>query len=198
MKLPKDFKFLINELEKLPGLGPKSAMRLAIHLIQDKESNALALASAMSQAKKNTRYCKVCGAFSDDEICEICADGQRDHTKICIVENIVDLLAIERAGFFNGLYHVLGGVVSPLEGIDETEINLESLYSRLENVEEIIFALPSSIEADATFLIMKERIEEVNSTTNLSKVAIGLPVGSNIDYADNLTLIRSFENRVGA
>jgi recombination protein RecR len=197
MKLPKDFKFLINELEKLPGLGPKSAMRLAIHLIQDKDSNAIALASALSQAKKNTRYCKNCGALSDDEICEICSSHDRDHSKICVVENIVDLLAIERAGFYNGLYHVLGGVVSPLDGVDESEINLEGLYRRLDRIAEIIFALPSSIEADATFLIMRERIEEVNPGIKLSKVAIGLPVGSNIDYADNLTLIRSFENRVG-
>jgi recombination protein RecR len=198
MKLPKDFKFLINELEKLPGLGPKSAMRLAIHLIQDKESNAIALASALSQSKKNTKYCKFCGAFSDEDMCEICSSHERDRSKICIVENIVDLLAVERAGFYNGLYHVLGGVVSPLDGIDESEINLEGLYTRLDRAEEIIFALPSSIEADATFLIMQERILEVKPNIKLSKVAIGLPVGSNIDYADNLTLIRSFENRVGS
>jgi recombination protein RecR len=198
MKLPRDFKFLINELEKLPGLGPKSAMRLAIHLMQSKDSNAIALSSALSQAKKNTKYCKQCGALTDDEICEICSDSERDMAKICVVENIVDLLAIERAGFYSGLYHVLGGVISPFEGVDESEINLESLFPRLKVVTEIIFALPSSIEADATFLIMKDRIEEIRSGLKLSKVAIGLPVGSNIDYADSLTLIRSFENRFGA
>ncbi len=198
MKLPRDFKFLINELEKLPGLGPKSAMRLALYLMQSKDSNAIALSTALSQAKKNTRYCKQCGALSDDEVCEICSDETRDGTKICVVENIVDLLAIERAGFYSGLYHVLGGVISPFEGVDESEINLEGLYSRLNKVNEIIFALPSSIEADATFLIMKDRIEETHSNARLSKVAIGLPVGSNIDYADSLTLIRSFENRFGA
>ncbi len=198
MKLPKDFKYLINELEKLPGLGPKSATRLAIHLVQDRESNALALANALNLAKKNTKYCKLCGAFSDSELCEICSNFERDHARICVVENIVDLLAFERAGFYNGLYHVLGGVVSPLEGVDESEINLNALYERLDQVQEIIFALPSSIEADATFLIMKERVLELNPAIELTKVAIGLPVGSNIDYADNLTLIRSFENRVGA
>lgn len=195
MRLPKDFKLLINELEKLPGLGPKSAMRLAIHLVQSKDSNAIALANSLAQAKKNTRYCKECGALSDAEICDICSDPSRDRTKTCIVESVVDLLAIERAGFYTGLYHVLGGVISPLEGVDESEINLNSLYPRLKSVEEVIFALPSSIEADATFLTMKEKIDELYPDIKLTKVAIGLPVGSNIDYADNLTLIRSFENR---
>jgi recombination protein RecR len=198
MKLPRDFKFLVNELEKLPGLGPKSAMRLALHLVQAKDSNALALSGALNQAKKNTRYCKICGALSDSPVCDICGSIERDKSQICIVENIVDLLAIERAGFYNGLYHVLGGVVSPLEGVEESDINLESLYTRLNSVKELIFALPSSIESEATFLIIKDKIGKLFPDIALSKVAIGLPVGSNIDYADNLTLIRSFENRIGS
>jgi recombination protein RecR len=196
MKLPKDFKVLISELEKLPGVGAKSATRLALHLVQAKDSNAISLANALAQAKKNTKYCKQCGALSDSDICEICSSPERDQRKICIVENIVDLLAIERAGFYEGLYHVLGGLISPLEGVDESEINMASLLNRLEGVDELIYALPSSIEADATFLILREHIQEINVNANFTKVAIGLPVGSNIDYADNLTLIRSFENRV--
>lgn len=195
MRLPRDFKLLVNELEKLPGLGQKSAMRLALHMVQSKDSNAIALANALSQAKRNTKYCTVCGALSETAVCDICSSTDRDHSKICIVENIVDLLAIERAGFFDGLFHVLGGVVSPLEGIEEEDINLSSLFKRLDGVEEMIFALPSSIESEATFLIIKERITTEFPNINLTKVAIGLPVGSNIDYADNLTLIRSFENR---
>jgi recombination protein RecR len=195
MRLPKDFKYLINELEKLPGIGSKSATRLAIHLIQAKDSNAMALSSALSSAKRNTQYCKRCGALSDSDVCEICSSNERDAMKICVVESIVDLLAIERAGFYNGLYHVLGGVISPMEGVEESDINIESLYSRLDGVQEIIFALPSSIESEATFLVIKDRVERIDPTIKLSKVAIGLPVGSNIDYADNLTLIRSFENR---
>lgn len=198
MKLPKDFKMLVNELEKLPGVGNKSATRLALHLIQSRDSNAIALANAISGAKRNTKYCSQCGALTDENICEICSSNERNTRKICIVENIVDLLAIERAGFYEGLYHVLGGLISPLEGIDESEINLESLMGRLENVEEIIYALPSSLEADATFLVIKEKVEDVKPNISFTKVAIGLPVGSNIDYADSLTLIRSFENRVGS
>lgn len=197
MHLPKDFKYLVNELEKLPGLGPKSAMRLALYLVQSKDSNAIALASSLGQAKKHTRYCTICGALSDSEVCEICSDSKRDHSKICIVESIVDLLAIERAGFYHGLYHVLGGVISPLEGIDESQINLESLYKRLDEVDELVYALPSSIESDATFLVIKDAVQRLKPSIQLSKFAIGLPVGSNLDYADNLTLIRSFENRVG-
>lgn len=198
MRLPKNFRLLMSEIEKLPGVGPKSAMRLAIHLIGDKESNALALANALAQAKKNTKHCKQCGALTEDVLCEICTDPSRDSSRLCIVESVVDLLAIERTGFYKGLYHVLGGVISPLEGVDESQINLDSLLGRVGSVEEIIYALPSSIEADATFLILKDKVEKTKAQILFSKVAIGLPVGSNIDYADNLTLIRSFENRVGS
>ncbi|MFW5720227.1 MAG: recombination mediator RecR [Candidatus Dojkabacteria bacterium] len=196
MKLPRDFKVLVNELEKLPGVGHKSATRLALFLVQAQDSNALSLAQSLQEAKKNLRYCEACGALSDEAVCEICAGYDRDRTKICIVENIVDLLAVERTGFYNGLYHVLGGVISPLEGVDETSINLESLFPRLDAVNEVIYALPSSIEADATFMVIKERIHAGNPDIQISKVAIGLPIGSSIDYADDLTLIRSFENRI--
>ncbi len=196
MKLPRDFKVLVNELEKLPGVGHKSATRLALFLVQAQDSNALSLAQSLHEAKKNLRYCEECGALSDEAVCEICAGYDRDHTKICIIENIVDLLAVERTGFYNGIYHVLGGVISPLEGVDETSINLESLFPRLDAVTEVIYALPSSIEADATFMVIKERILAGNPDIQISKVAIGLPIGSSIDYADDLTLIRSFENRI--
>lgn len=196
MKLPKDFKNLVNEIEKLPGVGSKSAMRLALHLVQDRESNANSLASALTSAKKCIRYCSVCGALSDDEICDICSDPERNQEKICVVESIVDMIAIERAAFYDGVYHVLGGVISPLEDIDDSQINLESLYSRLKNAKELIFSLPSSVESDATFLIIREEALKINPELKMTKVAIGLPIGSNIDYADSLTLIRSFENRI--
>lgn len=196
MKLPRDFKNLVNELEKLPGLGPKSALRLGLFLIESKDSNASALAMSLVNAKKNLKYCEECGSLSDDQICEICSSNERDHSRICVVENIIDMLAIERANFFDGIYHILGGVISPLDEIGEDQIALEKLLSRIEDVEEIIFALPASLEADATFLILKESICRVKPQIKFSKVAIGLPVGSNIDYADSLTLIRSFENRI--
>lgn len=196
MKLPRDFKNLVNEIEKLPGLGPKSALRLGLFLIESKDSNASALAMSLLNAKKNLKYCEECGALSDDQICEICSSHERDHSRICVVENIIDMLAIERANFFDGIYHILGGVISPLDDIGEDQIALKKLLSRIENVEEIIFALPASLEADATFLILKESICRVKPQIKFTKVAIGLPVGSNIDYADSLTLIRSFENRI--
>lgn len=196
MKLPRDFKNLVNEIEKLPGLGPKSALRLGLFLIESKDSNASALAMSLLNAKKNLKYCEECGALSDDQICEICSSHERDHSRICVVENIIDMLAIERANFFDGIYHILGGVISPLDDIGEDQIALKKLLSRIEDVEEIIFALPASLEADATFLILKESICRVKPQIKFTKVAIGLPVGSNIDYADSLTLIRSFENRI--
>lgn len=195
MKLPKVFKNLVNEIEKLPGVGQKSAMRLALSLVQDSDSNALALASALTSAKKEIEYCTVCGTLSDSEICEICSDPNRDHSRICVVESIIDMLAIERAGFYDGVYHVLGGVVSPLDNMDENNVNISGLLQRLENVEEIIFSLPSSVEADATYLIIKDAVEKAGYNPKFTRVAVGLAVGSNIDYADALTLIRSFENR---
>ncbi|GIW57538.1 MAG: recombination protein RecR [Candidatus Dojkabacteria bacterium] len=195
MKLPKDFKNLINEIEKLPGIGPKSALRLALYLVESKDANPYALASALVSAKNNIKYCKFCGALSDDDVCDICRSYDRDKTKICVVENIIDMLAIERANFFDGLYHILGGVISPLDDVTEDNIRIRELIARLDKVKEIIFSLPSSLEADATFLVLKDQIHQYNSNIKLTRVAIGLPVGANIDYADPLTLIRSFENR---
>lgn len=196
MKLPKYYKNLVNEIEKLPGFGQKSAMRLALFLITSKDSNAASLVKVLSEAMNKIQFCSVCGALSDGNICEICSSPDRDNTKICIVENIIDMLAIERANFFNGLYHVLGGVVSPLEDIQASDLNLHSLLNRLDNVVEVIYALPASVESDATFLLLKELVISKKPEIKFTKVAIGLPVGSHIDYADSLTLIRSFENRI--
>ncbi|BDQ04737.1 MAG: recombination protein RecR [Candidatus Dojkabacteria bacterium] len=195
MKLPKDFKNLVNEIEKLPGIGQKSALRLALYLVDTQDANPYALASALVRAKDNLQYCKYCGALSDNEVCEICSSSDRDKTKICVVENIIDMLAIERANFFDGLYHVLGGVISPLDDVTEDKIRIRQLIMRLDNVREVIFALPASLEADTTFLIIKEKIHQYSTNIKLTRVAIGLPVGANIDYADPLTLMQSFENR---
>jgi recombination protein RecR len=195
MKLPKEFKNLVSEIEKLPGIGNKTAMRLALYLIQSRDSNAIPLSKSIVLAKERIRKCSICGSISSEDVCDICNDSERDRSKICIVENVDDLIAIEKASFYNGLYHVLGGVVSPLDDIYENSLNIESLESRLKDVKEIIFSLPSSVEADATFLVIRDRVKAVNPNIPISKVAIGLPVGSNIDYADSLTLIRSFENR---
>lgn len=195
MKLPKVFKNLVNEIEKLPGIGQKSAMRLALSLVQDKDSNALALASALTQAKSNIDYCEICGNLAEGNLCDICADPNRDQRRICVVESVIDVLAIERAGFYDGVYHVLGGVISPLDNMDENSINIEGLIKRLNKVNEIIFSLPASVEADATFLIIKDAVQKAGFEPKFSRVAVGLAVGANIDYADSLTLIRSFENR---
>lgn len=195
MKLPREFKLLVSEIEKLPGIGSKTAMRLALFLIQSRDSNALQLAKSLEKAKSNITKCKICGSISSGEVCDICNDPERDQTKICIVENVDDLIAVEKAAFYNGLYHVLGGVVSPLDDIYESSLNIDSLVERLSSVREVIFSLPSSVEADATFLVIKDKISSLGIDVKITKVAIGLPVGSNIDYADSLTLIRSFENR---
>ncbi len=200
MLLPKSFLVLVNEIEKLPGIGSKTAFRLALHLLLSSDSNINTLAKAISDAKQNIKVCEICGnlAESDNSLCEICNDAKRDKSIICIVENIQDLIAIERTDHYNGIYHVLGGLISPVENIDESDINLDSLIKRIKDVEvrELIYAIPRSLEADATFIIIKQRLKELSIDTKLTRFATGLPVGGHIDYVDSITLIQSFENRV--
>jgi recombination protein RecR len=196
MKLPKSLKNLANEIEKLPGIGQKTAMRLAINLITNKNSNSRSLASAINEAVKNIKYCEICNNLSSEDICDICSDIHRSKSKICIVKDLIDLIAIERASFYDGVYHVLGGVISPLENIDENSISLDKLLGRLDGVDEIIFSLSPSVEADATYLIIKDLIHKKGYNPKFTKVAVGLSMGASVDYADSLTLIRSFENRL--
>lgn len=199
MLLPKSFLVLVNEIEKLPGIGSKTAFRLALHLLLSSDSNISTLAKAILDAKQNIKVCQICGNLTEsDSICEICKDAKRDKGIICIVENIQDLIAIERTDHYKGIYHVLGGLISPVENIDESDINLDSLIQRVKNVEvkELIYAIPRSLEADATFIIIKQRLKELGIKTRLTRFATGLPVGGHIDYVDNITLIQSFENRV--
>lgn len=199
MKLPKSFSVLVGELGRLPGVGKRTAMRLALFLLESKDSNAHELTKAINEAKQKVTYCKRCFAITDntDSICNICSSHDRDRDRLCVVQSVSDLLAIEDAGFYDGLYHVLGGVISPLEGISEKNLTLNKLYSTLEsdNIKEIVYALPSSVEADATLLIIKERVLQIKPDIKLSRVAIGLPIGGHLDYADDLTIIKAFENR---
>ncbi|MCX8035386.1 MAG: recombination mediator RecR [Candidatus Dojkabacteria bacterium] len=199
MVLPKSFLALVNEIEKLPGIGSKTAFRLALHLLLSSDSNISNLAKAITDAKNNIRICHICGNLAEsDDLCEICKDPRRNQSVICVVETIQDLVAIERTDHYKGLYHVLGGLISPVENIDENDINLDLLIKRTKekNIKEIIYAVPRSLEADATFIMMKQRLRDSNIDVKLTRFATGLPVGGHIDYVDSITLIQSFDNRV--
>lgn len=190
----------VNEISRLPGIGKKTALRLALHLLKQKESVAEELANSIISLRKDIRYCKVCHNISDSEICSICSGNRREKTLICVVEDIPDVLAIENTSQYNGLYHVLGGVISPIQGIGPDEINIESLLRRIKNpysgekVEEVILALPTTMEGDTTSFYITRKLKELD--VKVSTIARGIPIGGELEYTDEVTLGRSILTRV--
>lgn len=186
----------VNELSKLPGIGKKTALRLALHLLKLDENEVENFGHSIIKLKQEICYCKNCHNISDSDICEICSNLKRNHTFICVVEDIRDVLAIENTSQFNGIYHVLGGIISPMEGIGPSNLNIESLVNKVAtgNITEIIMALPATMEGDTTnFYIYKQLKDyEVIITT----IARGIAVGDNLEYTDEVTLGRSIINRM--
>ncbi len=186
---------LINELSKLPGIGGKSAQRLAFHILSLDEKDAFNLADAITDAKKNMKYCSVCGNLTDTDPCRICSDGSRDHSVICVVESPRDVSAMERIKEFNGLYHVLHGAISPIDGIGPDDINLKQLIIRLQqsDVKEIIMATNPNIEGEATAMYTARLIKPAG--IKVTRIAHGVPVGGDLEYADEVTLSKAMEGR---
>lgn len=190
----------VNEISRLPGIGKKTALRLALHLLKQKESVSEDLAESIISLRKKIRYCNVCHNISDSEICSICAGNRREKTLICVVEDIPDVLAIENTSQYNGLYHVLGGVISPIQGVGPDELNIESLIERIRNqksgekVEEVILALPATMEGDTTSFYITRKLKELN--IKVSTIARGIPIGGELEYTDEVTLGRSILTRV--
>ncbi len=187
---------MIKEFSKLPGIGQKTAQKLCFHLLMSKNNDALDLADAIREAKQNISFCSSCCNITDVDPCPICTDKSRDHTVVCVVENPSDVVAIERSGTYNGLYHVLHGVISPANNKDLHDIKLFELMNRLNNhseIEEIILANNATVEGEATAMFIASLVKP--SGIKVSKVANGIPVGSNLEYADELTLSRAIENR---
>lgn len=185
----------VNEFAKLPGIGRKTALRLVLHLLrQDKQASHL-LAESLVRLKEEVKYCKVCHNISDTDICEICANPKRDPSLVCVVENIQDVLAVENTQQFNGLYHVLGGVISPMDGIGPSDLEIESLVKRVADggVREVILALSSTMEGDTTNFYIYRKLQA--SGVKLSVIARGISVGDELQYADEVTLGRSIVNR---
>ncbi|MCC8059639.1 MAG: recombination mediator RecR [Clostridiales bacterium] len=185
---------LIEELAKLPGVGNKSAQRLAFHIINMPKEQADELASAITQAKANIRYCKECCTLTDQELCPICASDRRDHHTIMVVENTRDLAAYEKTGKYEGVYHVLHGAISPMLGIGPNDIRLKELMQRLQgDVKEVIIATNSSLEGETTAMYISKLVKP--SGIRVTRIASGVPVGGDLEYIDEVTLLRALEGR---
>ena len=186
---------LVQELHKLPGIGPKSAQRLAYHLIRLPEEEAFALADAINGAKRNIVFCQECQNLSDSPLCGICAESQRNREQICVVEDPLDVLALERAHCYHGLYHVLHGVISPLNGVGPDQLKLKELYERLGNgqVKELVIATNPTLEGEATAMYIRRHL--AGTDLKITHLARGLPVGGSLEYTDELTLSRAFQGR---
>jgi recombination protein RecR len=186
----------VEEISKLPGIGKKSALRLALHLLKRPEAQSLQLAHAVVQLRTETKYCPQCHMISDGDLCGICASHKRDESIICVVEDLRDVLAIENTGQFTGLYHVLGGIISPLSGISPGDLTIESLVSRVASgkVAEVILGLSPTMEGDTTAFYLTKKLKEF--PVKLSTIARGIPIGGELEYTDEITLGRSIVGRV--
>lgn len=186
---------LIAELSKLPGIGGKTAQRLAFHILSQDDKDAFALAEAIREAKKNMKYCTICGNLTDVDPCSICADPSRDQSIICVVESPRDVSAMERIKEFQGLYHVLHGAISPMDGIGPEDINLKQLIVRLQHndVREVILATNPNIEGEATAMYTARLIKPAG--IKVTRIAHGVPVGGDLEYADEITLSKAMEGR---
>ena len=192
---PRPLAKLINELSKLPGIGYKSAQRLAFHILSLKDNEAKGLADAITEAKSEMKYCSVCGNLTDQDPCVICSDNSRREDIICVVESPRDVAAMERIKEFDGLYHVLNGVISPMDGIGPDDINLKSLIKRLQekDIKEVIVATNPNIEGEATAMYIARLLKPAG--IKVTRIAHGLPVGGDLEYADEVTLLKAVEGR---
>ena len=188
----------VNEISKLPGIGKKTALRLVLHLLKQPNAETRSLAQALIRMRDETKFCKVCHNISDREICRICSSPRRDNTIVCVIEDTRDVMAIENTGQYLGLYHVLGGVISPIEGIGPDNLNISSLLKRINatdsNVKELILALNPTMEGDTTSFFITKKISR--SGLKVTSLARGVPVGGELEYADEITLGRSITARI--
>jgi recombination protein RecR len=187
----------VNQIAKLPGIGKKTALRLVLHLIKDKEENTFTLAEALTKLRANIRFCTTCHNISDTDVCSICNSPRRDRSVLCVVEDAKDVMAIENTAQFTGLYHVLGGVISPMNGVGPADLKIESLVVRLNHehreIKEVILALSPTMEGDTTAFYVNKRIKDL--PLKISVIARGVPVGGDLEYADEITLGRSISGR---
>src|SRR6185436_5278008 len=185
---------LVAQLTRLPGIGSRTAQRLAFHLLQTQKEEALALAGAIEEVKERVRFCRECGNLTEEETCAICLDARRDHTTICVVEQPVDVVSLERTNEYRGLYHVLGGALSPIDGVDPGHLRIDELLSRVEanGVREVVLATNPTMTGEATAGYIADRLRD---RVRVTRLASGLPVGGDLEYADEVTLGRALAGR---
>lgn len=186
----------VNEFSRLPGIGSKTSLRLMLHLLRQDMESVERLSQAIYDMRHDIKYCKTCHNISDTDVCPICSDNRRDGTVVCVVENIQDIMAIENTRQYNGLYHVLGGIISPMDGIGPSDIEIDSLTERVKNdgkIEEVILALSPTMEGDTTGFYISRKLSEFN--IKLSIIARGISIGNELEYTDEVTLGRSIINR---
>lgn len=195
--LPESVQNLIDEFSKLPGVGPKTAARLAFYLLTKPEQDLESLGQAVLGLAKHLVLCQNCFNISESEICSICANDKRKHTNIMVVEEPLDVIALEKSFGFDGVYHVLGGVISPINGVGPENLRVEQLLSRIgkDKIEEIILATNPNLEGEATAAYLRDKIKEADSSIAITRIARGLPIGGDLEYADEVTLKRSLEGR---
>lgn len=190
----------VDQFASLPGIGRKTALRLVLHLLRQSEKDVEAFTTALTSLKQDVHYCRICHTVSDHEVCPICQSHSRDRQTICVVENVQDVMSIENTSQYHGLYHVLGGVISPMDGVGPSDIEIDSLTARIlpENIKEIILALPTTMEGDTTNFYIYKRLQNLNHTTPLkiSQIARGVAIGNELEYTDEITLGRSIVNRI--
>ena len=199
----------VDQFASLPGVGRKTALRLVLHLLRQSDKDVEVFAGALTRLKQEVKYCRVCHTISDQEVCPICQSHSRDKHTICVVENVQDVMSIENTGQYNGLYHVLGGIISPMDGVGPSDIEIDSLVARIEkeDIQEVILALPTTMEGDTTNFYIYRRLQNatlhhstpsLDNTTPLkiSQIARGVAIGNELEYTDEITLGRSIVNRI--
>src|SRR5262249_47883278 len=193
--IPEPISSLIAALSKLPGIGPRSAERIALHLVQTDRAAVTALAEAIIDARERVRFCGICGALTERSPCDICTDPRRDDSLVCLVERPVDILSVEKSGTFRGKYHVLGGKISPLNGVEPEDLRILELEKRLDQkiITEVVIALGTDVEGDATSFYLAKRL--AREGVKITRIAHGLPAGTGLEFADEITLTRALEGR---
>ena len=198
----------VEQVASLPGIGRKTALRLVLHLLRQPNKDVEAFTGAISKLKEEVKYCRVCHTISDQEVCPICQSHSRDKHTVCVVENVQDVMSIENTGQYNGLYHVLGGIISPMDGVGPADIEIDSLVERVKNdeIQEVILALPTTMEGDTTNFYIYKRLQNLLDSLPLregmgvglkiSQIARGIAIGNEIEYTDEITLGRSIVNRI--
>ncbi len=196
----------VDQFASLPGIGRKTALRLVLHLLRQSDHDVEAFTAALNSLKKDVHYCRICHTVSDQEVCPICLSHKRDKHIVCVVENVQDVMSIENTGQYHGLYHVLGGVISPMDGIGPSDLEIDSLVARIEpeEIQEVILALPTTMEGDTTNFYIYRRLQNAysqspianNQGLKISQIARGVAIGNELEYTDEITLGRSIINRI--